>query len=88
MEALLDGLSQYVPAPDYPKEFAARVFKIGGLYSAVCDALAANEPVPVEYVAVEDVFGEVGPQDYLQKQFRLTAEHIVEKVKAAIARKK
>ena len=28
VEALLDGLSQYVPAPDYPKEFAARVFKI------------------------------------------------------------
>ena len=77
----------------YAKETGAVVTaenhnKIGGLYSAVCDALAASEPVPVEYVAVEDVFGEVGPQDYLQKQFGLTAEHIVEKVRAAVARKK
>lgn len=62
--------------------------KIGGLYSAVCEALAAHGPVPVEYVAVEDVFGEVGPQDYLQKRFGLTAEHIAEKVRAALARKK
>ena len=31
---------------------------------------------------VEDEFGEVGPQDYLQERFGLTAEHIVEKVKA------
>lgn len=77
----------------YAKETGAVVTaenhnKIGGLYSAVCEVLAAKEPVPVEYVAVEDVFGEVGPQDYLQKQFGLTAEHIVEKVKAAVARKK
>jgi len=61
--------------------------KIGGLYSAVCDVLAAKRPTPVEYVAVEDEFGEVGPQDYLEKRFGLTPEHIVEKVKAAIARK-
>lgn len=61
--------------------------KIGGLYSAVCDALAGTCPTPVEYVAVEDVFGEVGPQDYLQKRFGLTAENIYKKAKAAIARK-
>ena len=28
MEELLSGLERYAPAPDYPKEFAARVFKI------------------------------------------------------------
>ena len=28
VEHLLDGLAQYVPMPDYPEEFAARVFKI------------------------------------------------------------
>ncbi len=61
--------------------------KIGGLHSAVAELLSAKCPVPVEYVAVEDVFGEVGPQDYLEERFGLTAEHIVEKVKAAIARK-
>lgn len=61
--------------------------KIGGLYSAVADCLAANCPTPAEYVAVEDEYGEVGPQDYLQERFGLTAAKIVEKVKKAVARK-
>lgn len=61
--------------------------KIGGLYSAVCEVLAGTCPVPVEYVAVEDEYGEVGPQDYLQTRFRLTSEHIAEKVKKALERK-
>ncbi len=51
--------------------------KIGGLTSAVCELVGA----------VEDVFGEVGPQDYLEERFGLTVEHIIEKTKAAIARK-
>lgn len=33
-------------------------------------------PVNFGYVAVEDAFGEVGPQDYLRERFDLTAEHI------------
>ena len=49
---------------------------IGGLYSAVSECLVRNHPIPVGYVAVEDEFGEVGPQDYLEKRFALTAEHI------------
>ncbi len=61
--------------------------KIGGLYSAVAEVLSRRQPVPVEYVAIEDEFGEVGPQDYLEDRFKLTAEHIAQKVKAAIARK-
>ncbi len=62
--------------------------RVGGLYAAVSETLAAKYPSPVEYVAVEDEFGEVGPQDYLQKRFGLTAEHIVEKARAALARKR
>lgn len=62
--------------------------KIGGLYSAVCEVVSGQCPVPVGYVAVEDEYGEVGPQDYLQKRFGLTADHIVQEVKATIARKK
>ncbi len=61
--------------------------KIGGLTSAVADVLALHQPTPIEYVAIEDEFGEVGPQDYLEERFKLTADHIVEKVKAVIARK-
>lgn len=62
--------------------------KVGGLYAAVSEALAANLPSPVEYVAVEDEFGEVGPQDYLQKRFGLTAERVVEKARRAMQRKR
>ena len=61
--------------------------RIGGLYSAVSEVLAQRCPVPAGCVAVEDEFGEVGPQDYLQKRFGLTAEHIIAEVKAAVARK-
>lgn len=60
---------------------------IGGLSSAVADVLVRQFPVPLESVAVNDEFGEVGPQDYLQKRFGLTAEQVVAKAKAVIARK-
>ncbi len=61
--------------------------RIGGLTDAVAQTIATRCPVPMEYVAVEDVFGEVGPQDYLQKRFGLTAEHIVEQAKRVLSRK-
>lgn len=60
----------------------------GGLYTAVLEALAENCPVPAACVAVEDEFGEVGSQGYLQKRFGLTAAHIEEQVKSVVARKK
>ena len=39
------------------------------------------------YVAIEDEFGEVGPQDYLRKRFDLTDDHIVRVVKETLAKK-
>jgi transketolase len=54
--------------------------RIGGLYSAVCETLARENTAKIDVVAVNDEYGEVGPQDYLQKRFGLTAEHIVETV--------
>ena len=59
----------------------------GGLYDAVNQVLAERCPVPACCVAVEDEFGEVGPQDYLQERFGLTAEHIVRQVKEVLGRK-
>jgi len=59
----------------------------GGLYSAVLEVLAENCPVPAANVSVEDEFGEVGTQGYLQQRFGLTAEHIEAQAKAVIARK-
>lgn len=61
--------------------------KIGGLYSAVTEVLSAKCPVPVEYVAVEDVFGEVGPQNYLQERFGLTSTSVETKLRAVLKRK-
>ena len=60
----------------------------GGLYTTVLEALAEECPVPAACVAIEDEFGEVGTQGYLQKRFGLTAAHIEEQVKTVIARKK
>jgi len=58
--------------------------RIGGLYSAVCECLARENLARVDVVAVNDEYGEVGPQDYLQKRFGLTAAHIVETVKGLL----
>lgn len=53
---------------------------IGGLTSAVQEAVCGL-PLKFGYVAVEDVFGEVGPLDYLREKFDLTSDHIVKVVK-------
>ena len=60
---------------------------VNGLYSAVTDVLCRTCPTPVECVAVEDRFGQVGPQDYLEETYGLTVENIIAKTKAAVARK-
>jgi transketolase len=59
-----------------------------GMGSAVAELLAAERPTPLERVAVEDVFGEVGTQEWLMEHFGLTAAHIVDKAKKVISRKK
>ena len=61
--------------------------KIGGLTSAVSECLAAKRPTPVEHVAVEDIFGQVGPMNFLEEEYDLTPDHIVRAAKAAVARK-
>ena len=60
---------------------------IGGLGSAVAEVLVEEVLVPRERVGIEDVFGESGTGGELVEKYRLTAEHIVEKAKRAIARK-
>ncbi|MBP5308512.1 MAG: transketolase family protein [Clostridia bacterium] len=60
---------------------------IGGLGSAVCEVVSENYPVPVERVGVEESFGEVGSQEYLQSRFGLTAEKIAERALKSIERK-
>ena len=61
---------------------------IGGLGSAVAEALGEEYPVPVLKVGVNDVFGESGKPEELLKAYGLTAEAIVEKVKKSIMLKR
>ncbi len=60
---------------------------IGGLGDAVGAVLLANKPVPMIKHGVNDSFGEVGPADYLAKQFGLTPEEIVKQAEALLKRK-
>ena len=57
--------------------------KIGGLTSAVQNAICGLS-TKFGAVAIEDEFGEVGPQDYLRERFALTDEHIVQVVKSLL----
>lgn len=61
---------------------------INGLGSAVAEVLGENYPALLERVGVQDLFGEVGSEDYLKKRFEMTAEDIVKKVEKIIERKK
>lgn len=62
--------------------------RIGGLCSAVADALVENGAMAaVEFVAVFERYGEVGTRDYLQEACGLTAGDIVAKAHKALARK-
>ncbi len=61
---------------------------IGGLGSAVAEAVCEGCPVPVTRVGVEDQFGRSGKVPPLLELYGLTPANIVAKAKAAIALKK
>ena len=54
---------------------------IGGLGSAVCDALALKAPTPVLKIGINDTFGESGPAVELLKKYKLDADSIYAKIK-------
>ena len=54
---------------------------IGGLGSAVCEALAETVPTPVLRIGVQDVYGESGPAKALIAKYGLDSEGIYKKVK-------
>lgn len=58
-----------------------------GLGAAVASCLAKNHPIPLEFVGVQDRFGQVGPQDFLMDEYGLRAADIQAAVKKVIARK-
>ena len=60
---------------------------IGGLGSAVCEAIAETCPVPVFRLGVEDKFGASGKAMEMMEVYGLTPARIAEKARAAVAAK-
>lgn len=58
-----------------------------GLAGAVSEVVVRNKPVPMEFIGVQDKFGQVGKMDYLKECYGLRAADIVNSVKIAISRK-
>lgn len=59
----------------------------GGLGESIAGVLSRKLPAPIEFIAVNDSFGESGTPDELMKKYGLDASNIVEAVHKAIARK-
>jgi transketolase len=59
----------------------------GGLGDAITQLMARHTPLPQEYVAVKDSFGESGTPDELMKKYGLKADNIVEAALKVIGRK-
>lgn len=59
----------------------------GGLGDSIAQLLARKMSVPMEYVAVKDVFGQSGTPEQLLEHYGLTKENIIKAVSVAIRRK-
>lgn len=60
----------------------------GGLGGAVAECLAKHAPVPMEFIGVQDRFGESGAPNELIEHFGMGVESIRKAVKKAVKRKK
>lgn len=58
-----------------------------GLGSAIANVLAGNCPVPQEFIGIHNRYGQVGSQDFLEKEYGMTVEDIADAAKKAISRK-
>lgn len=60
---------------------------LGGLGESVSRVLALNNPLPQEFVAVNDTFGESGTPEELMEKYGLNAKSIIEKAEKVLSRK-
>jgi transketolase len=60
----------------------------GGLGDSIANVASRECPVPHEYVAVQDTFGESGTPNQLLEKYGLTKENIVKAAEKALDRKK
>lgn len=61
--------------------------RFGGLGDSIAQVLALKQPLPMEFVAVNDSFGESGTPDQLLKKYGLDVPDIVAAAQRAIKRK-
>ena len=61
---------------------------IGGLGGAVAEVLAKNYPVPMEFIGMQDVFGESGEPNELIEKYGMGVKNIKEAIKKVIKRKR
>jgi transketolase len=60
----------------------------GGLGAAVATAVAANYPVPMRFIGIQNQYAESGAADELLRKYGLMPENIVQAVRDVIAHKK
>ena len=59
----------------------------GGLGSAVSQLISQNQPVPVEFIGIQDTYAESGKPDELLKKYGLTSKDIARAAEKVISRK-
>lgn len=59
----------------------------GGMGSAVAEVLAKNFPVPMEFIGIQDLFGQSGTPDELIEHYGMGKNSIKESVKKVLKRK-
>ncbi|KKR62937.1 transketolase [Candidatus Nomurabacteria bacterium RIFCSPHIGHO2_01_FULL_39_220] len=59
----------------------------GGMGSAVAEILAQNFPVPIEFIGVQDKFGQSGTPDELVEHYGMGVQFVKEAVKKVLGRK-
>ncbi|MCL4393125.1 transketolase family protein [Patescibacteria group bacterium] len=60
----------------------------GGLGGMISEVLSQNMPTPIEFVGMQNTFGESGSPDELLLKYHMDKDSIKEKVRKVIARKK
>ena len=60
---------------------------LGGLGGSVAQCLSTQFPTPIEFVAVNDQFGESGTPDQLMEKYGLSADAITRAAQKVISRK-
>jgi len=59
----------------------------GGLGESIAQVLSRNNPVPQEFIAVNDSFGESGPPAQLMEKYGLDTPHLIAAVEKVLTRK-